>query len=100
MTVENSAVIKGYPVEGEVLFASRHPFFKGRPRLGTLRGIRRELAALYAACKAGAVDPSDATKMAFILRSTAATLMEGELEQRIRSLEVIGGATSQQEDGS
>ena len=67
--------------------ASRHPFFKSRARLGTLRGIRRELASLYAACKCGAVDASDGAKLAFILRSTAATLCEGELEQRVKLLE-------------
>lgn len=91
MTVQNSTVAGGHPIEGDVLFASRHPFFKTRPRLGTLRGIRRELAALYLATKAGALDPGDAAKMTFILRETARTLIDGEIDDRVKALEAADG---------
>lgn len=99
MTVENSAVVKGHPVEGDVLFASRHPFFTSRPRLGTLRGIRRELASLYLATKAGAIDPGDAAKMTYILRETARTLIDGEIDDRVKALEAADGVAAQEEEG-
>ena len=85
--MENGGVHQAQPIEGTQVVQLRHPFFMSRAKLGTLRGIRRELAALYAATKAGAIAPSDATRLAYILRSTATTLIEGEVEQRVRALE-------------
>lgn len=60
----------------------------GRDRSGPRsRSIGRTGAGQSDPAAGGAVRPEDGSRLAFVLRATAATLVEGELEQRLQDLE-------------
>jgi len=59
-----------------------------RFELSTLRGIRRELAAVYRLARVGELQLQDATRLAYLL-STLGRLSESELlEDRLKRLEL------------
>lgn len=59
-------------------------------RLGTLRGVRRELARVYADARNGAVEASEATRLAYILTCLQKILEVESIEQRLDVLEQRG----------
>lgn len=56
-------------------------------RLGTLRGVRREMARVYADARCRHLDPADATKFAYVLTAIQKALEAETLEARIAKLE-------------
>jgi hypothetical protein len=58
-----------------------------RPRLTTLRGVRRELSVLYTELRTGVVNAGVAGRAAFILNSITKVLEVELLERRIDALE-------------
>jgi hypothetical protein len=64
-----------------------HPAAGRRFRLTSCRGVRRELAALYADARLGRVPTADASRLANILDVLRRTLEAGELEARLAALE-------------
>lgn len=61
--------------------------FKRRPALGTARGIRRELAAVYLELRRGAIDLETAKASGFLLRTLLEAVRTDEIERRIDALE-------------
>lgn len=57
--------------------------------LTTLNDVKMELAHLYRQAKAGKVETSDASRLAFILNSLGRVIVDSELEQRIQQLEQL-----------
>ncbi len=64
-----------------------------RRRLKTLIDVRRYLADLINQTRSGEVEPSLAGKLGFLLNILRATILDGEIEDRIKKLEnhVFGG---------
>ena len=58
-----------------------------RIKLTTVRGVRREMATVYADCRQGRVDPVIGSKLTYMLTSIAKVLEASDLEQRIAALE-------------
>ena len=71
-------------IEGEVILANGHP---KPPKLRTVRDCRREMASVYADCRAGRVATQDGSRLVYILTSISNTIRDNELEQRIQKLE-------------
>ena len=71
-------------VTGEVLDP---PPQRGRVRLHTIDDIRLELGKVYSDMRAGLLDPSDGTKLAFVLGQMVRIFETRELEQRTEALE-------------
>jgi hypothetical protein len=65
-----------------------------RIKLTSVRGVRREMATVYADCRQGRVDPVIGSKLTYMLTSIAKVLEASDLEQRIAALE--GKANSPQ----
>ena len=63
------------------------PTPRSRLRLGTVRDCRRELAKVYVDARRGAIEPSDATRLAYLLISLANLIRDSEMEERIEVLE-------------
>ena len=63
------------------------PSPRSRMRLGTVRECRRELAKLYVEARRGTIEPSDATRLAYLLTSLANMISDSEMEERIEALE-------------
>lgn len=57
--------------------------------LSTLNDVKVELARLYRQAKAGKVETSDASRLAFILNSLGRVIVDAELEARIQQLEQL-----------
>lgn len=57
--------------------------------LATLNDVKMELARLYRQAKAGKVETSDASRLAFILNSLGRVIVDAELEARIQRLEQL-----------
>lgn len=74
-----------YVVEGELLSPLPTP---AKIRLNTVRECRRELAKVYAEAKAGRIATQDATRLCYLLTSIATMIRDGELEDRVRALEL------------
>lgn len=74
---------------GELIPADKGPSGKKlrRFRLTTARGVRRELAALYAELRNGRVDEETARAGGFLLRCVLESLRLDEIEQRLTALE-------------
>jgi hypothetical protein len=65
-----------------------HPYLiRKRVRLTDARGVRRELAALYAEFRNGAVDAEQAKTGGFLLRCLLESIRCDELETRLAKLE-------------
>lgn len=62
-----------------------------RFRLTSARGIRRELAALYAEFRNGALDADTTRTSAFVLRCLLESLRLDEIERRLSDLEAERG---------
>lgn len=73
-------------IEGEIVSASRTGYSR-RPSLGTARGVRRELAALYLELRRGEIDERHATSAAYLLRCVLESIRLDEIEQRLTALE-------------
>lgn len=58
-----------------------------RTKLGNIREIRAELGRVYRKAKAGEIDTSTATRLAYILDLMSRMIERGELEERIEVLE-------------
>lgn len=76
-------------VEGEIISAS-HTGYARRPSLGTARGVRKEIAALYLELRRGQVDEKHATSGAYLLRCILESIRLDEIEQRLTALEQKG----------
>jgi hypothetical protein len=78
-------------IEGELLPASRRGSNlsgnRRRFRLTDARGVRRELAGLYAELRNDEIDSDKARTAAFILRCLLESLRLDEIEQRLTALE-------------
>lgn len=78
-------------IEGEVIPASRRGAnlrgHRRRFRLTDARGVRRELAGLYAELRNGEVEPDLARTAAFILRCLLEAVRVDEIERRLVELE-------------
>ena len=79
--------IKAQVADDSQLTVISHPYLTARPRLATIRGCRRELASLYCAAKAGAVEVSEATKLAYVLKTIIEAIQSGDIEERLTTLE-------------
>ena len=61
---------------------------KREPKLHTLRDVKMEMANLYRASRyRGEIDPGDAAKLAYILRSVAEVIAAVDIEERLELLE-------------
>jgi hypothetical protein len=58
-----------------------------RIRLETVRDVRRELHGLYREARSGKLDPSVATRLAYLLQISARLFEVSELERRVALLE-------------
>jgi hypothetical protein len=76
----------GQTTQGKEL--TLYPYPRSRLRLGTVRECRRELAKLYIEARRGEIEPSDATRLAYLLTSLANMIRDSEMEERIEALEV------------
>lgn len=73
-------------LEGEVISACRTGYAR-RPSLGTARGVRRELAALYLELRRGEIDEKHATSAAYLLKTILEAIRLDEIETRLARLE-------------
>ncbi len=73
--------------------SSPDPTPQKRLKLTTVRGVRREMAAVYTDCRQGRMDAVIGSKLTYMLTSIAKVLETSDLEQRIAALE--GKATGQ-----
>lgn len=73
-------------LEGELLPAKRGGFIR-RPSLGTARGVRRELAAVYLEFRRGGLDTEQAKTAGFLLRCLLESIRTDEIERRLCLLE-------------
>lgn len=62
-----------------------------RLKLVGIEDVRRELARLYRAAKAGEVDTQDASRLANILAILSRLIEGSDIEQRLAALEESGG---------
>jgi hypothetical protein len=58
-----------------------------RIKLTTVRGVRREMASVYADCRQGRLDPSIGSRLTYILIAVAKVLEVSDLEARLIALE-------------
>jgi hypothetical protein len=56
-------------------------------RLGSIRGVRREMARLYADARGGDLEPSVAAKLSYVLCCIQKSLEAEVIEQRLAALE-------------
>jgi hypothetical protein len=79
----------GGALEGELIVPTEAQFaaFKRRPSLGTARGVRRELAAVYLEFRRNQIDAETAKTAGFILRTLLESIRMDEIERRIEALE-------------
>lgn len=69
-----------------------HPTPQVRPsRLRTLRGVRREMARVYADARNGVLEPSVATRLTYILTCLQKVLEVENIELRLDALEERAG---------
>lgn len=80
--MKNVTESRGAAMEGDLI-----PAFNRRPSLGTARGIRRELAAVYLEFRRGEIDCDQAKTAGFLLRTLLESVRLDEIEQRIQALE-------------
>lgn len=81
----------GEPMEGEYLPAptTAAAIKRRRFRLTDARGVRRELAALYAEMRNGEIDTDTAKAGGFLLRCLLESIRTDEIEQRLNQLEAM-----------
>lgn len=82
---DNSAPPKTAVVE--VVQVAPTPKRKKYIRLGTMRQIRFELAAIYRAARNGEMESGEATRFTYILTQLANMTMDTELAERVDKLE-------------
>lgn len=71
----------------QVLPAIPTPLPEKYIRLGSIRQIRGELAAIYRLAKGGRIPTSEATRLTYILTQLANLTVDSELADRIEALE-------------
>lgn len=71
----------------EVLPPESPPPKRKRTKLGNIREIRAELARVYRQARAGQIDTTTATRIAYLLDLMARMIERAELEERIGRLE-------------
>jgi hypothetical protein len=59
--------------------------------LKTLSHVRKEQALVYRLVRSGEVSTSDGSRLVYMLGQLARTILDAELEQRLRRLEAING---------
>ncbi len=77
-------------IEGEHLPAGRPLPAVRRIPLKTLRDVRREMARVYTECRQGRMDPSDGSKLTFMLTSISKNIVDQkvlEIDERLAKLE-------------
>lgn len=63
-----------------------------RPDLASLTDVRRELSRVYRDMRFQKIDPSDGTRLAYVLVQIGKLIQSSELEARINALErALGG---------
>lgn len=83
----NGNLDDGQSIEGEYLPAVPVPPKRRRFRLTDARGVRRELAGLYAELRNGELDLNTAKAAAFILRCLLESIRTDEIESRLQAIE-------------
>ena len=63
---------------------------RARTNLGSAQACRKELIAVYREARAGELEPSTATRLAYLLQTIVAMIRDNELEDRIAALETGG----------
>jgi hypothetical protein len=56
-------------------------------RLGSIRQIRYELAAVYRLARTGKLATSEATRLTYILNTLASLTLDADIENRVENLE-------------
>lgn len=83
------------PTQGNPQVAATPPPSPDKPRsirckLRTIGDVSHELAKLYREARSGAIDTSEASKLANILALLARTMTDSEIESRLEALEQRG----------
>lgn len=73
-------------IEGELLPAKPGGYVR-KPSLGTARGVRRELAAVYLEFRRGELDTEQTKTAGFVLRCLLEAIRTDEIERRLIELE-------------
>jgi len=73
--------------DGEVLLANPTPNKSLRLRLGSIRDVRREIAAVYKEARTGVIPTQEATRLVYMLISLGNMIKDTELADRITKLE-------------
>jgi hypothetical protein len=63
-----------------------HPSPRRRPQLGSLRGVRREMARLYQLVLSGELEAAKASRMIYVLREIRCAIESETLERLERRL--------------
>jgi len=82
-------------IEGQVIVASPTPCKSKRLRLGNLKEVRREMAAVYAEARRGDIPAQEATRLVYMLISISNMIRDSELEERIIALEKLNDSSAQ-----
>lgn len=77
------------PIKGQWLPAMDGNPKRRRFRLTDARGVRRELAALYAEFRNGEIDSETVKASGFLLRCLLESIRTDEIEQRLTDLEKL-----------
>ena len=77
MNIQSQVIIDSASYEVDGLPPGKNPRY--RCKLDTAEDVRRELAKLYRESRSGLIDPSDATKLGWLLGELRKTI---ELEQK------------------
>jgi hypothetical protein len=82
-------------IEGQVIVANPTPRKSKRLRLGNIREVRREIAAVYAEARRRVIPTQEATRLVYILVSLSNMIRDSELEERITALEKLNDNSAQ-----
>lgn len=67
-----------------------------RPRLASLRAVRREMSAVYADARAGEIEAGTGSRLIYMLGQVGSILQAEIAETRLAKLEVIASELDQQ----
>jgi len=85
---ENVTMTKAQPIEGELIPAQTGGMRQSRHlRLTSARALRRELAAVYAQFRNGALSSEQTKTSVYVLRTLGEMLRLDEIESRLAALE-------------
>jgi hypothetical protein len=72
-------------IQGKAITLASSP--RSRLRLNSVREVRRELCKIYAEARCGEIPTQTATRLAYLLQVLAAMIRDGDMEDRIATLE-------------